>query len=669
MRNITSDLATVQAMRSPKATVSMTVSARGQNAEAPALEWTELVAPPASASGNPAAAVDFPDGSLFRFVAAPANLKYQHITDPTAADQWQNNAWTTAVAATADALAGYRHADAAARVYYIDTATGYVRFIRTIDSGATWLAPLNAYTGGDAAYDLCLNRTPATHALGVTFCFGFTTYTSSGAGAGTYAAYFDAGSSLKYADGWRAAGIYMREGDDDYIYCLVFRAPDLGPARLRVVRFDGATFDQPVDIDQTQAGLFGLNLAAYKFCPTPVPAQAGIALLGVALENAYMGGNYEGVAGVFWVPAAAASGLQADEPIMFPDVPSYNDRVYSYIAKSGDYYYFGETFVYRGAVQSATAQTLHPIRYAYDDHHIELELEQGAPAIAPGQIVTLRRTLSWGATSGCEDVSFYVVRVARSRRGVTLRGVDAVGYLGIARCRRPAVLNDGSATGLAQVMRRLGARFGLTIETDDSGLEAAAVMPMTVQPSESLRGAAYRMTSQANAWLVPKNDGTFAATLINPGTSDSGDYDDTAHDYPDGEWELIDAAEIADYRRLAFAYVLGTYSTDPEDGAYVGMATGPALPNTRPLSYSLTNTRYNTDERVENAALAEAARQVKLAVDAVIEAPANLALELYDMMSVTEPSLSWSAKPFRVRRIREVWEQGRLTQVIYLGEE
>ena len=665
MRTISAGLAAAQAVRSPRATVSMTLSARGQNAEAPALAWTELVAPPGSASTRPATGVEFDDGSIFRFVAAPSDLKYQRIADPTDAAEWQNNPWTTAQSLTADALAAYHHASTYARVYYV--SGGNVDFIRTSNSGSSWKAPLSVYSGGDAAYDVCARRTDSSHALPNRYVVGFTTYNS-----GTYAAYFNAGTNVKVADGWRAAGVYVREGDNDYVYCLVFREPDNGPARLRVVRFDGTTFDQAVDIDQTQAGLFRLKLAAYKFCATP----GSYSLLGVALENAYMGGNYEGVGGVFSIPGrVGTSGIQADEPNLFPEIAAYNDRIYSTIVKQagGDYFYFGETFVYRGAVQVACAETLTPVRYTYDSHEIEVELEQDAPAIAPGQILTVRRTLSWetsaGSSSGYEELAFYVVRVARSRRGVTLLAVDAVGYLGVARCRRPSVINDGNAEGLAQVMRRLGARYGLVIETDDAGLETAAVMPMTVQPSESLLGAAYRATSQANAWLVPKNDGTFAAMLINPGTSDSGDYDDAAQDYPDGEWELIDAAEIADYRRLAFAYVLGTYSTDPDDGAYVGMAAGPALPNTRPLSYSLTNTRYNTSERVENAAAAEAVRQARLTVDAVIEAPANLALELYDVVSVTEPALSWNAKGFRVRRVREVWEQGRLTQRLFLGDE
>ena len=68
------------------------------------------------------------------------------------------------------------------------------------------------------------------------------------------------------------------------------------------------------------------------------------------------------------------------------------------------------------------------------------------------------------------------------------------------------------------------------------------------------------------------------------------------------------------------------------------------------------------------AAAAEANRQNKLAVDAMIEAPVNLALELYDVVEVTEP-LGWDARKFRVRRIREVWDRGLLTHTLWLGDE
>jgi hypothetical protein len=253
---------------------------------------------------------------------------------------------------------------------------------------------------------------------------------------------------------------------------------------------------------------------------------------------------------------------------------------------------------------------------------------------------------------------------------VRVIALDALGWLGTARCRRPSILNDGTAAGVAVVMRKLAARFGIEVGNDDSDLESEAVMPFTLAPSESLRGAAYRVGSQSEWYLVPANDGSFGLTMIVPGDSDSGDYDDTPHVYgvSPSEQCIARAANISDYRVLAFSYVLGTRSTDPEDGAALAMAAGAVIPNMRPLSYSLTNSRYNTTARVQQAAASEAARQRKLPITAVMEGQANLALELYDKVEVTEPRLGWNAQQFRVRRITEVWEQGRLTQTVWLGD-
>ena len=99
------------------------------------------------------------------------------------------------------------------------------------------------------------------------------------------------------------------------------------------------------------------------------------------------------------------------------------------------------------------------------------------------------------------------------------------------------------------------------------------------------------------------------------------------------------------------------------------MAAGPVVNNTRPLSYSLTNTRYNSYTRVGDAATTEATRQKKLTVDAVIHAPVNLALEKYDMVAVTHSDLGWSSKSFRVRKIIERWDRNKLTHEIHLGTE
>jgi hypothetical protein len=98
------------------------------------------------------------------------------------------------------------------------------------------------------------------------------------------------------------------------------------------------------------------------------------------------------------------------------------------------------------------------------------------------------------------------------------------------------------------------------------------------------------------------------------------------------------------------------------------MEAGAVVPNTRPLSYSLTNSRYNTTAKVRSAAEAEGSRLRKLPVTARIEGQANLALELYDRIEVLDPFFGSSTLQFRVRRIVERYEKLLLTQIVHLGD-
>ena len=434
----------------------------------PALKWSKLTYAGGAKPAYPSAGFDTLGGGIQRFKVTAAGIWQQTVTDPAQAEQWRNNPWTNIHDAVATALCAYRHGPTHARLYYI--VAGNVYLLRTNDDGASWLGPLSLYTGGDAAADVCINSAPAGHAITGSIA-GFSTYNGS---TGVYAAYFNAGSNVKYADYWRAAGIFCRPDDLSFVYCLVFRQTDSGSARLRVVKFDGSAFSDAGDIDQTQAGLFGIKLGCYKFCGIP---DSNL-LIGSAVENAYAGKNYEGVASGFWHDE-----MLADEPILFPEIEAWSGKNYSYIVRSGgDYYYFGEDHVWRGEAQSAPAETLNPVRYVYDDGRIELEFEQGVQPPCVGQVLTVRRTVSWGGVSGSADLACYVVRVVRSRRRMTVLAVDPVGFLGIARCRRPAVLNDGSAPGVATVMRRLGARFGRhCLRRCRIGNRRA--MPMTLAPS------------------------------------------------------------------------------------------------------------------------------------------------------------------------------------------
>lgn len=133
----------------------------------------------------------------------------------------------------------------------------------------------------------------------------------------------------------------------------------------------------------------------------------------------------------------------------------------------------------------------------------------------------------------------------------------------------------------------LGLRWAMAIRA----LETALVMPLRWPGGEFARGSV-RVGSQSEYSVVPANDGTFALTMITPGTS--GQWWlclAQAYGVSPSERAFARASAVSDYRVLAFAYVLGTYSTRTGRWGCGGNGewAGEGVRYPRPLLYSLTN--------------------------------------------------------------------------------
>ena len=108
MRQISSDLADVQLVRSPRASVTVTVEARGQNPTAPALAWTEVVGNVGQSVFRPVAAVGLADGSLLKFQGNIGSLDMFAVTDPHLAASWSGLSPTSLLASTVLSVAALR---------------------------------------------------------------------------------------------------------------------------------------------------------------------------------------------------------------------------------------------------------------------------------------------------------------------------------------------------------------------------------------------------------------------------------------------------------------------------------------------------------------------------------------------------------------------------------
>lgn len=661
MRPITAALTAAQAVRSARARVAVTVHARGQNNQAPAVAWTEIVSNAGQVTWYAVAAVGLASGAVLRFRSTGTKIYQDTVANPTTAAGWAAASTVELRNHAAYSLAALRiPSSSTIRLFYINASDSKVYYLESTDNGATWSAPVTVYNTADAAADLCVAYIANGTVLNGPWFIGFSTY-AGGNYTARFGYYNAAWLTHAYAVNWRAAGIAPYDPATTYHRVLVYRQHSYGQSRLRALHKAADVYSNPLDIDVTQAGLFGLQLRGYRLFQLP-PSQTYLAC---AVEAAQGRGVHTGVAGYFYTADPTI-----DETVILPAIVATSSQPAHALCETldtgaGDLYFVGDIGVYRGIRYTPTTATLTPIAYTYENHLVTLTLPVSEPAVAAGNLLHITRTISFGADTGSETLYALVVATETGRKQQTIIAADPLAYLGICRLRRPITLSEGTIT-LGPALRRLAARCGLPLTVDNAALDAAATIPTTIQPGESLRSAAYRLGSQATAYLVPAHN-AFALEAITPGTSISGHHTGTPTAYPIGETNLIDAATLSDYRRLAFAYIFGSYSTDPEDGAALAMAAADPLPNTRPIAYALTNMRYNSYTRVEAAATTEAARQAALAVTARIEAPANLALELYDIVHLTDPTLGWSATPFRVRAWSEHYDRGRLTQTLWLG--
>src|SRR3954447_23929613 len=108
MRQLSSDLAAVQRVRSPRARVTCTVEARGQNPSAPALAWSELVSNAGQVTFRPVSLVGLANGTILKFQAMATECRMYTISTPASAASWTGASYSVVVAAGLVTLAALR---------------------------------------------------------------------------------------------------------------------------------------------------------------------------------------------------------------------------------------------------------------------------------------------------------------------------------------------------------------------------------------------------------------------------------------------------------------------------------------------------------------------------------------------------------------------------------
>ena len=356
MRQISSDLQAVQQVRSPRARVTVTVEAQGMNPSVPALAWSEVVGNHGQSVFRPTTAVGLANGNILKFQADASNLRMVTVSNPHLAASWSSLTPTTLVASTMLAVCALRVPESSTVRLWMINSNNNVQYTESSNNGATWGSAVTVYSGGDAVRDLVVSYIDNGTVSNGPWFFGFSTL--SGVTYTPRFGYYDGANWVTHAyeSDWRAAGVDAYGAPTAEHRCLVFKARGVGASKLRVVEKLGGSYSNGRELDQTQAGYFGIELAYYRYCQLPEAGQTGC-MLAVVGESAFGAGAHLGVGGLITSSDASSTTVLVDEPIIFPAIACVSSQPYACLCRVpsaigtgfDDLYLVGDTVVYRGA--------------------------------------------------------------------------------------------------------------------------------------------------------------------------------------------------------------------------------------------------------------------------------------------------------------------------------
>jgi hypothetical protein len=282
-------------------------------------------------------------------------------------------------------------------------------------------------------------------------------------------------------------------------------------------------------------------------------------------------------------------------------------------------------------------------------------------------MLTLTRGAYKAGVGGSQAVIFRVAATHSAWTETEVIAYDALGSLNFMIARRPAALLP-AAWSWINAAYYIARRGGLL--TDVSGSPWPTSPSTTVdqgfvwQANETAFSALYRLLLPADVRFLPGSATTHPTVYFRKPSSDTV----SAYTYGGASGHpLIGARQDYDARNQTLVIVMGQVSTNPIDGEAWRISELTRLDGVRPQPIAYTNYYLNSSAELSNLATSEAERIVMNLPVARISAGANLGLELYDLIDVTDTKLTWSAQLWRVHSISEHYKQGRLTQEIDLS--
>ena len=136
--------------------------------------------------------------------------------------------------------------------------------------------------------------------------------------------------------------------------------------------------------------------------------------------------------------------------------------------------------------------------------------------------------------------------------------------------------------------------------------------------------------------------------------------------YGDGGHPHARAVLVDDVRNFGQTYILGASGSNPETAdAVVGWTSLLDAGPVRPAPVAITDSRMAPGQLLDGALSTQRRLQRLQWPGLELQATANLGLELFSTVTVTDPWVGLEGAAFRVVRLIETWNRGELKQHVF----
>ena len=304
-------------------------------------------------------------------------------------------------------------------------------------------------------------------------------------------------------------------------------------------------------------------------------------------------------------------------------------------------------------------------------------LFQAQPRIHAGDLLIINRTVTNELDEGdTQPLALIALDVNKSAASTIVSASDPLNYLASVRLRRPTSYRVPTMR-IYEMLTHLFNRGGIEVNVHDADQTIVAA-GFDVHANQALITAAYLINTFTKHWhYIPDFEAAIPTLKIILGR-----FNDEQADYSYGgvnNHPIINVRSLETILSESISIAQGQWDSetsrggdppDPFTRAYSqAIDRSNHLPGKRPRPILHSDkTRLFNNVRINAAALNNAQQLQRDHVLTMIDANANIAIELYDLITVTDSDLGYTNELLQVNKIEETWNRARLYQRLFLNK-